>query len=244
MKIYKLGQDAVTQTLEYPEAFPNIQFFKAQPSGKILAVINSQFAIDVESKERDIDKILYKPWIRRNTLSIEKRIDAYEKWLNGFDEISDLEHVPLSDANIGNLKYILDPFPPHPVVIYPNVAPYGHLPLKGKTGNDDIFYRCECTPVSKRINQNSESIEANTYAFPISEIPFIPTGLSVVGRYALPIYFPACFRWEIQPKPRTDFKAGACVPQFGQSGGGVEVLFPNKVYNRGPIANPVVLPAL
>ena len=39
-------------------------------------------------------------------------------------------------------------------------------------------------------------------------------------------------------------KYGASVPLYGQSGGGVEVMFPKGTKNRGPIANPVVLPIL
>jgi hypothetical protein len=37
---------------------------------------------------------------------------------------------------------------------------------------------------------------------------------------------------------------GASVPLNGQSGGGVEVLFPKDFNNRGAIANPVILPVM
>ena len=39
-------------------------------------------------------------------------------------------------------------------------------------------------------------------------------------------------------------ECGASVPLYGQSGGGVEVRFPTKATNRGPIPNPIVLPVM
>ncbi len=39
-------------------------------------------------------------------------------------------------------------------------------------------------------------------------------------------------------------RCGAVIPNYGQSGGGVEVFFPNGAANVGPIANPVIIPAM
>jgi hypothetical protein len=61
---------------------------------------------------------------------------------------------------------------------------------------------------------------------------------------ALPSFFPAIFRWRIQPVLGSSILCGAVVPMFGQSGGGVEVCFDQPAQNVGPIANPVVLAPL
>jgi hypothetical protein len=121
---------------------------------------------------------------------------------------------------------------------------YGHLCFTRTSEPNDVFYRFEPWPKSYRIDPSKREISPGTYACPASEQPFVPTGFAAVGRYALPNIAPACFRWEIQPNAKTKFACGASVPLYGQSGGGVEVCFLNRTKNRGPIANPVVLPPL
>lgn len=120
---------------------------------------------------------------------------------------------------------------------------YSLPPFRTITKPSEVFYRFEPWPTSRRINQGDQSIAAETYAAPESELFFAPTGFAAVARYALPQIFPAVFRWELQPA-RTTILCGAVVPRFGQSGGGVEVYFPQKTRNAGPIANPVVLDPL
>ena len=68
------------------------------------------------------------------------------------------------------------------------------------------------------------------------------TGFSVLGRYAIPWLLPARYRWEIQPVAKTRVACGLSVPLYGYAGGGVEVEFTKATTNRGPIANPVILP--
>jgi hypothetical protein len=73
-------------------------------------------------------------------------------------------------------------------------------------------------------------------------MPFTPTGLSAVGRFALPLLFPACWRYELTLPLGTRLFYGASVPLYGQSGGTVEVMFPDLFTNVGPIPPPTVLP--
>lgn len=121
---------------------------------------------------------------------------------------------------------------------------YGHLPFLGVCTEGDVFYRFESSPNSWRVNQETGIIAGSTYGCPPSELPLIPSGLAVVARYALPSVLPARWRYEIRPAPGTPFRFGASVPLYGQSGGGVEVMFPHAFQNVGPIANPVVIPEL
>lgn len=139
------------------------------------------------------------------------------------------------------------PTAPHNPQFEPFSAPagsaYGHLPFKTVTKGDDVFYRFEVLPRSTWIDQSTRKIAKNTFAAPGSELAFVPSGFAAVGRYALPRLPPYCWRWELQPEPGKEIAVGACVPLYGQAGGGVEVKFLEPTDNRGPVANPVKIPA-
>ena len=92
--------------------------------------------------------------------------------------------------------------------------------------------------------QGARQVVPWTFASPSSEIPLVPTGFGAVGRFALPTFFPAVFRWEIQPDAGGSLLCGAVVPMWGQAGGGVEVCFDQLVSNKGPIADPVLIDPL
>jgi hypothetical protein len=121
---------------------------------------------------------------------------------------------------------------------------YGHLPFTGITQAGDVFYRCEHWAMSRRVRHTTNDILAGTYGFPASELPFVPTGFAAVGRYALPDLPPACRRYEISPPPGYTLQCGACVPLYGQAGGGVEVMFPKTFPNAFPLPPPTSLPPL
>ncbi len=187
-------------------------------------------------------EILLAEWLcGGNEIQIEDRVAKFTKWLGKLDvypqKIRDFSILSSFEFKI----YPVGPFPSPP---QPSSWVYGHLPFAGLTAADDIFYRWEPFPVSKRIDQKKKTIAPGTFTAPLSEVPFMPTGFSAVARLALPGLLPACFRWELRPAPKTKSRCGASVPMYGQSGGGVEVVFPTGFKNTGPISNPVILPAL
>lgn len=227
-----------------PEAYPNVQFLRrtveGEGEGRVCAIINGQIVIDPKLIEpEEIANLLQLPWY-----SAPDPVEAFLHWLETLEAVSDDEFIPVSPEAMGNavLSFQIGPLPPHPQVVFPP-PPYAHLPLNGNTQLGDVFYRCEAMPVSRALDVQNDIIRAGTYAFPESEGPFIPTGLSVVGRYASPCFFPAIFRYTLTPQP-TFIKCGACVPQFGQAGGGVEVQFVGNTLNKVSIPSPVRLPVL
>jgi hypothetical protein len=135
------------------------------------------------------------------------------------------------------IRYLL-PAPQRPLYVY------GHLPFSGVTQAGDVFYRCEHWASSRRIRRGTNDIAAGTYGFPASELDFVPTGFAAVGRYALPDLPPACRRYEITPPSGYTLQCGACVPLYGQAGGGVEVMFPKVFKNVVSIPPPTLLPPL
>lgn len=88
----------------------------------------------------------------------------------------------------------------------------------------DVMYRYSLLRSDPRVGPNGE-LAPGTYAAPSSDMPFVPTGFSAVGRYALPALLPRCYRFKIAPPDGTAMKVGACQPSFGQAGGGVEIEF-------------------
>jgi hypothetical protein len=132
----------------------------------------------------------------------------------------------------------LPPAPRRPTYIY------GHLPFTGTTQAGDVFYRCEHWATSRRVRSATNDILAGTYGFPASELSFVLTGFAAVGRYALPDLPPACQRYEICPPPGYALQCGACVPLYGQAGGGVEVMFPKPFNNAVQLPPPTPLPPL
>jgi hypothetical protein len=190
----------------------------------------------------EIAELMRQPWLQaRRHMPFGERIRAFDAWFEHLDAAPSLSDPP-PRSNVSGL-----------IIVYPSTLPsppppplsiYGHLPFSGTTEPNDVFYRCEPWPTSRRIDQAKQEIASGTYACPESELPFFPTGFAAVGRYALPNLLPACFRWELQPATGSAVHCGASVPLYGQAGGGVEVCFDTLTKNRGPIANPTVLPAL
>ena len=82
---------------------------------------------------------------------------------------------PLVAGFILNSPGYLPPSPSRPSYMY------GHLPFTGVTHAGDVFYRCEHWATSRRVLQKTNQILAGTYAFPSSELAFVPTGFAVAA---------------------------------------------------------------
>ncbi|MEM1391221.1 MAG: hypothetical protein AAGG45_09080 [Pseudomonadota bacterium] len=210
-------------------------------------VVGARLAItfdgSIEEEMRSLDDILY-----QSDQSPDQYGMRLRDWTEGLPETEHLKPYQGTDAlhalahlHLGPLGSLPNP-PPRPAWIY------GHVPFYGIASGNEVYYRYEQYPTSLRIDRSDSDkhriIKPGTYAAPASELPFTPTGLSAVGRFALPSLLPACWRYELRPVAGTVLRYGASVPLYGQSGGAVEVLFERDFDNNGPIANPVVLPIL
>ncbi len=245
MRFLRLSDEQSEQLAETPEHLPNIIFVKCSSiSDEPFVVVNEQILISPTEHHRNSDNLM------RNSLgsalfaqgSREENLKVLDKWRQGLETAPEIELLKLEPDELTRLLFSLS-VPPG-IALPPVAGPYGHLPLMGTTGKTEVFYRCEVFAKSFRIDQTGSKIRGGTYAFPASDLAFVPTGLAAVGRYSLPLLFPAVYRWELQPVAGAAIRCGACVPAFGQSGGGVEVFFNALTTNRGPIANPVKLPVL
>lgn len=202
---------------------------------KATFVVGGQVVYDVSAPSVE-DRLA--PWM--STGDARERKNDFAGWLEGLPEVED----QLASGRVADIRYSIAPT--GPFASSPAAPPviFGHLPFVGTSDEGEVFYRWEPFPTSKRVDQGTGDISPGTYTAPASEAQFVASGFGAVGRFATPFLSPACWRWELRPPAGTPFRCGASVPLYGQSGGGVEAMFPTGFKNVGPIANQFILPAL
>jgi hypothetical protein len=94
----------------------------------------------------------------------------------------------------------------------------------------------------RRVDPLTGAFLPGTYATTIVDQPLAPSGFSAVGRYALPNVMPASFVHLLTASSGTVIYSGTVAPAYGQSGGGVEVYFPNGVSNTAAKMPPLQIP--
>lgn len=100
------------------------------------------------------------------------------------------------------------------------------LVITRRSSAPEAFLRFSTRRQDPRVDPKTGNFAPGTYAAPWSEAPLVPSGFAAVGRYALPNPFAARRLYPIVTMS-TPQLIGAAAPNYGQSGGGVEVLFPN-----------------
>ena len=249
MSIYHLREEVAASFAVQPEFHMGFQVGRLIKNRKPVFILCAEIVLEFDQMlAAQIRTSSFRTWIS-NERDLDIQRAAFQKWVDDLLPPPAIELLGVRDAYVAvreiNETPGFDPSTPSNMPPKgPDSATYGHLPFHRSTNDDEVFYRYESFPTSRRINQTTQLVAPGTFAAPQSELPFMPTGLSAVARCALPSLFPARWRWEIQPDAGTAMKYGASVPLYGQSGGGVEVMFPKGTKNRGPIANPVVLPIL
>jgi hypothetical protein len=244
MTIYRLTSEQVDQFANEPEVVMGVHI-GIEADGTFVVVEGSRIAVRY-SDDLEIQLNIFQEIVgvgRSAGHSLEEYGHRLEAWVANLPPCPPIRSMQTSAAwavlpfvHLGP-RGALAPPPHRPSYVY------GHLPFKGLCGGKDIFYRYEQFPKSLRIDiANNKIIKPETYAAPASEMPFTPTGLSAVGRFALPSLLPACWRYEITPASGTWMYYGASVPLYGQSGGAVEVMFPKPFDNKGRIPSPTILP--
>lgn len=103
------------------------------------------------------------------------------------------------------------------------VATSGAVPLLGTLtlASNAKFYRFIMVPSDHRYSGGT--IARDTYLTRELDCKMVNTGFGAVGRYALPIPVPASYVFEYLLPAGTVLNVGTVAPNFGQSGGGVEV---------------------
>jgi hypothetical protein len=150
-----------------------------------------------------------------------------------FDPRVEFRVVEEADA-IMRIYHFLGPSGPSgPQVLVPSV-PFGPgVPLPRiamRTRQGEIFKRFSAYRNDRRVTD--EGLNAGTYATTHYDATVVPSALAAVARYALPNHLPARHVFTITPQRNIHIQCGTVQPAFGQSGGGVEVLFKTMVEAR------------
>ncbi len=138
----------------------------------------------------------------------------------------EIEEVRLDSFRLGGtLETIESRLQSLPQYGQPPLFPKTALVVERKSAEPQAFVRYSARRRDPRVDPKTGSYKPGTYAVPWSEIPLVPSGFAAVGRYALPNPFAARRLYPIITSS-TPQLIGAAAPNYGQAGGGVEVLFP------------------
>jgi hypothetical protein len=99
------------------------------------------------------------------------------------------------------------------------------------------YFRFCATPRDKRVTVGGDFLPG-TFATTLTDFVTVPSGYAAVGRYAMPNPASARFVSSIVTFDRPT-RIGTATPNFGQAGGGVEVVFGRGATNRSGISVPI-----
>lgn len=142
----------------------------------------------------------------------------------------DLESITLTPSL--KLAYSqLDRSVSHPDVVLNSPDQVSGPPLGlSKSRRPMNYYRFSASPTDKRVDRYGNYLPG-TYATTYADFHLVPSGFAAVGRYALPNPASARFLFQITTYDRPTYM-GTATPNFGQAGGGVEVLFDQGAKNN------------
>ena len=92
-----------------------------------------------------------------------------------------------------------------------------------ETRAGERFQRFSAFPNDKRITDDGEGLRAGTYLTTATDATCVVSGQAAVSRYALPLEAPAIFTTQWEWGRSFEITCGSVAPNFGRSGGGVEV---------------------
>ena len=96
-------------------------------------------------------------------------------------------------------------------------------PIQG-SGRNGRFKRFSAYENDRRVT-SERGLLAGTYATTEEDAANVATGKQAVARYALPNSDPAIYVFTVLPPEKTPIQLGEVDPNYGQPGGGVEVIF-------------------
>ena len=97
--------------------------------------------------------------------------------------------------------------------------------LVSATANGEVFKRFSAFQDDFRVTEG-RGLTPGTFATTEEDARLhVRTGTEAVARYALQNKTPAKWRFTITPPERTNLQRGTVEPEFGEPGGGVEVIF-------------------
>ena len=100
------------------------------------------------------------------------------------------------------------------------VATHNSYPSRPSRG--ESFVRYSAYRNDKRIDDDGV-VQPGTYVTTLTDSAMVPSGLAAVARYALPNGHPAVNMFQIEAPEGLNIRCGTTQPNYGRSGGGVEI---------------------
>ena len=211
--ILRLSQLLTKRLRKRPESGMGYQ--EATINGKQYLVLNATVALPIQQQNNAHGEDIQ--WLLENRQAVDEALC--------FEETEKL-HYALEQLGLHELKGELQ-----------NVANHGSY--NSNSEPNEVFVRYSAFRRDFRIDPKNGFVRANTYVTTDTDAPLVPSGLAAVGRYALPNPAPALYKFTIKSPPRSSIHCGTVAPNFGQAGGGVEVLFTAGFVLHGAVQGPV-----
>jgi len=223
MALLRLIEDHVKYIANLPESGMGYQLadLPVDEHGRgLYFIINSVLLIRVESQAQLLQELAELREVDPEELESDGRLDAVH-----------LATPPRNDR--GSFKTISSHDPTIQASLFePSLHRTSHImrnqPLvsASSSAGRKAYFRFSAFRNDRRVEPDG-SFKKGTYATTLSDYSMVPNGYSAVGRYALPNPMPACFVFPLVTDSSPIY-VGTAVPNFGQAGGGVEVLFTKK----------------
>ena len=224
MQMWNLNEGAIRSLVDLPETGMGFQLVEAVVLGmtKPLLVLNAERAIDIAEiglEFGDDPSVILRNGLRiidtMNSGIVQTMFAAPQP--HSFKLLGSRISVPqIANPAAGGVLMVALPS---------SLVKHVSLPV------NRVFHRFSAFNPDRRVDPTSGSLLPGTYVAPESEIPFVPTGFTAVGRFALPNNLPASHHYVIEAPAGTSVDFGTVAPAFGQAGGGVEAYFKNAVTN-------------
>lgn len=183
-------------------------------NGELAVAIGGYVSVQISTLAvSELENLSSEPWMRPDSGILgAQRQAAFDNWFSNLPQAGSVSLIQMNRFMINQNMSLIPPTGSLPAPPAPPSPIFGHLPLLATTSAGDLIHRFEAFPRSRRITVLT--VSAGTFAVPPSELSFLPSGLSVVGRLALPNVLPATFGWDLEPPASSTLRCGASVPLF------------------------------
>lgn len=166
MQIFSVQEEDLAWLDGKPESAMGLQIMQIPTAGRgarmVLVVGGCAVYDPPKTDNRSVDGLLTQRWMQRGGRPL--RLDQFEEWLHRLPSFD----LPLRNDKIVPVRSAGSPARAFRQAAIGQAAIFGHLPFRGQTGPEDVFYRWEPYPKSRRINQKTGLVSKGTFAAPFS----------------------------------------------------------------------------
>ena len=219
MPIYRIPEEqADFLAREYEETAMGYQILDLRPVDRdfeLFLALNSEFLIPLESETVLLRELVF----------LSKQGPYPREWQTYSMELTEgprNDRYPFTLPSGGIAASLLNPEVEWRKNASDFLAPQ-NIVGEGRSSGPTAYFRLSAFDNDRRIGPDGEFLPG-TYATTYTDIRLVPSGFAAVGRYALPNPHSAKYMYGIVTDTAPTY-VGTAVPNYGQAGGGVEVLF-------------------